>query len=464
MRTYQTADTIAAIATPPGSGGIAILRVSGSNAEAILRAIFRRPGGETAASSDWESHRLYYGYVYNRGETIDEAMAVLMRSPRSYTREDVAELHVHGGAETARRALEAALAQGARVAEPGEFTRRAFESGRIDLAQAEATMRLIGASGEAAARSALRALAGGPSRFVKDAQSRLIELLARLGAAIDFPDEIEESGVSREIAAHIALLRRSLERECDPRAGRVLDEGLDIAIVGAPNAGKSSLLNALLNEERAIVHASPGTTRDVLTARLDISGLRVNLSDTAGLRETSDPVEMIGVTRAKARMDRADLTLLVIDASEPFSVDIQCAAASLPVGRRAVILNKSDLPARINPQEIAALAPDAACLSVSAATGDGLERVRELIAKFARALPLESASLTGARHVEAARRAAASLAEAEACLLDSSMGGAAIDLATVDLNAALRALCEITGETADEAVIDAVFANFCVGK
>ncbi|MDR0397151.1 MAG: tRNA uridine-5-carboxymethylaminomethyl(34) synthesis GTPase MnmE [Oscillospiraceae bacterium] len=443
-------DTIAAFATPPGIGGVAVLRVSGPDAERILRAAFGKR---------MISHRLTHGALIDpeTGEAIDECMAVLMRAPRSFTREDVAEIHCHGGVAVMDRALRVVIRQGARPAEPGEFTRRAFENGRIDLAQAEAVMRLIGARGEAAARAALRQMRGGVSRFVKEAAAELVDMLAGIEAAIDFPDEVEEWETAARIADLTGKLAHKLEEASDPRAGRVLDDGLDVAITGPPNAGKSSLLNALLAEDRAIVHESPGTTRDVLFAEAQVAGMRVRLSDAAGLRDTDDPVESIGVSRARERLDQADLVIMVVDASVP-EVPILPRVAR---DRLIIALNKNDLRAALDGSMLGAGSP---CLSVSAATGDGLDALRSLIAERAAALAPESAILTGARHAGAALNAARSLRDARASLLDESLRGAALDLAAIDLKDALRELSLVTGEDASESVVNRVFSTFCVGK
>ncbi|MDR1599475.1 MAG: tRNA uridine-5-carboxymethylaminomethyl(34) synthesis GTPase MnmE [Oscillospiraceae bacterium] len=443
-------DTIAAFATPPGIGGVAVLRVSGPDAGRILRAVFSR---------DTPGRRLTYGRLVDpmSGETVDECMAVLMRAPRTLTREDVAEIHCHGGPAVMERALRVVIRQGARPAEPGEFTRRAFENGRIDLAQAEAVTRLVGARGEAAARAALRQLDGGASRFVRDVSGGLVSMLAGIEAAIDFPDEVEEQETAARIADLSEELAHKLEASSDQRAGRVLDDGLDVVIAGPPNAGKSSLLNALLSEDRAIVHESPGTTRDVLSAETTVSGMRVRLSDTAGLRGTEDPVEAIGVERALARIDHADLVLMVVDASIPMVWQMP----EIPPERLAILQNKSDLAVFADKSFFDI---DRIGLRVSAKTGEGLDAVRALIAERADALAPESAILTGARHARSALAAARSMREAAASLRDGKLGGAALDLAAIDLREALRELSLVTGEDASKSVIDQVFSKFCVGK
>ena len=441
-------DTIAAIATPPGTGGVAIVRISGPEAEKTLRSAFRRGDKKT----EWKSHEFVYGHIVRGGETVDEGMAVLMRAPRSYTREDVAELHCHGGETVTRMTLEAALAAGARPAQPGEFTRRAFENGRVDLAQAEAVMRLIGAQGEAAARQARRQMDGAVSRGVEKARQKLLDMLAEIAACTDFPDEIEEAPTAAKLLDEAKTLSGALRAACDPRSARVLETGFNVVIAGRPNVGKSSLLNALLGEERAIVTSEAGTTRDAVRGAMELAGVRVNLTDTAGLREADSEAEKIGVKRAKKAVANADLALVVLDASQPLTEEDRETLAETESVNRWILLNKTDLPA-------AARLP-AADMTISAQTGEGVETLRERLREEAKKAQGGGALLTQARHIDAAQRAAESL-DAMCRTLES---GTPLDFAAVDATDALRALGEITGEDAAETVVDAVFANFCVGK
>ncbi len=458
-------DTIVAIATPPGQGGIAIVRISGPAAQRVLARLFRARGGKPAEA--WESHRLMLGEVIsapddsNRPpENIDEAMAVLMRAPRSYTREDVAEIHCHGGAWTAREVLRLAVAAGARVAEPGEFTRRAFENGRLDLAQAEAVMALIGAQGERSARAALRQMQGGVSRRVQAALAEITRLLSGVEAALDFPDEVDAQETAAGLREGAAALAAELRAACDARGGKLLREGLDVVIAGRPNVGKSTLLNALLGEERAIVTDLPGTTRDTLTERILLGGLVVQLTDTAGLREAGDAVEAIGVSRAQAALRRADLRLIVLDASSPLEDSDRALLADAGAQPCIVALNKGDLPPRITRSDLLALAPKARILEMTARTGEGIPALLDALRAFAALPDAQDAPLTQQRHIEAATRAADAL-ESACAALDAGMPP---DLASIDLHRAAECLSSITGADAREEVIDAVFANFCVGK
>lgn len=441
-------DTIAAIATPPGTGGVAIVRVSGPDAAGVLCRAFRRADRKT----EWKSHEFVFGHIVRGEETVDEGMAVLMRAPRSYTREDVAELHCHGGETVTRMTLEAALAAGARPAEPGEFTRRAFENGRVDLAQAEAVMRLIGAQGEAAARQARRQMDGAVSRGVEKARQALLAMLSEIAACTDFPDEIEEAPTAAKLLEEAKALSGALRAACDPRSARVLEMGLNVVIAGRPNVGKSSLLNALLGEERAIVTSEAGTTRDTVRGAMELAGVRVNLTDTAGIRHADSEAEKIGVRRAREAVESADLTLVVLDASGPLAPEDEETLAGTENVRRWIVLNKTDLPQ-------AAGLPKADIV-VSAQTGEGVDALRERLGEEAKRAQGGGALLTQARHIDAAMRAADALDAMRATLEN----GMPLDFANVDALEALRALGEITGVDAAEDVVDAVFANFCVGK
>ena len=446
--------TIAAVATPPGAGGIAIIRVSGPEAEAILRGCFR----PYRAARRFQSHRLYYGWVVRDGEVIDEAMAVLMRAPNSYTREDVAELHCHGGRVAAERVLRRALELGAVPAEPGEFTKRAFLNGRIDLSRAEAVMEMIGAGGEAAARASARQLEGGVSTFVRGLSRRLTDALAAVEACTDFPDEVEEETAAAETEDEMRAIAVQLRKKADGRGARILREGASIVLAGPPNAGKSSLMNALLRRERAIVTAIPGTTRDVLTERVVLGGVAAELSDTAGLRHAGDAVERIGVARAQAAVDRADLVLVVLDGSVPPDAEAR-ALLHAEGAPRLICLNKADLGLS-HEAEARARASGLPVFPISALSGAGVEALADHLAERLKGMAGAEDALTVERHLRLARAAAEALERGA----DGIAAGYPLDAACVDLNEALRLLGEITGENAAEAVIDSVFAHFCVGK
>ena len=453
MNQLLSSDTIAAQATASGEGGVAIVRLSGSESEKILSRVFRAKSGKPLV------HRmLTFGYVMDGESVVDEAMAVLFRAPYSYTREDVAEIHCHGSDALVRRILLLLLRAGARMANPGEFTCRAFLNGRIDLTQAEAVMRMIRAGSERAMNAAIRQMEGGVSAFIRNAREEIVALLAEIAAAIDFPDEVEESETAQQVHARCSAIRTRLLASCDPRAGRIEDEGLRVVLCGRPNAGKSSLLNALIGGERAIVTDIPGTTRDTLTEAIQIDGLKVCLTDTAGLRETGDAVERIGVARAQKALDEADVRVLVLDGSCAIEEeDREAIGGLLP---HIVVLSKGDLPSVVSQEETQAQFPGAKVASVCAPEGEGLDELKVLIASFAPEDGAESSMLSQARHVQAAQRACVSLMDAMRAIEDEMP----LDVCAVDLSAALDCLGEITGETMSEQVISEVFARFCVGK
>lgn len=437
---------ICALATAPGEGGIAIVRASGAGAAAALEACF-----EPRRAGKLRSHRMMYGRVVDGdGTELDEVMAVFFAAPATYTREDMFEIQCHGGSVCARRVLRRLAELGARAAEPGEFTRRAFMNGRIDLSRAEAVMSLIGAHSEAAARASLRQLEGGVSGFVRRCADQLKELMALVEACTDFPEEVDEPDAARRVAEGICDLMAALRTRCDRRSARLIREGASIVLAGRPNVGKSSLMNALLQQERAIVTEIPGTTRDVLTERLWLGGILAELSDTAGQRQTSDPVERIGVDRAERAMEGADIVLLVLDASQPLT-DEDYALLDRLDDRCIVCMNKCDLPRRVE-------WPGA--LEVSAASGAGVEALLEQMRLRLCAAESGEDRMTEQRHLDLAQRALEALDRA----LEAIGADCPLDVTEIDLRAALGALSEITGEDASEEVIDRVFQNFCVGK
>ncbi len=451
------ADTIAALATPPGVGGVGIVRVSGPQAWAIAAALFTpaRPG-------PWRAAQMRYGQITDAtGAPIDEALAVVFRGPRSFTGEDVAELHCHGGPLPLSRTLERIYALGARAADPGEFTMRAFINGRIDLAQAEATLDVIEAQTSLGLKLALDQLQGGLSREVRAIREQLLYPLAYVTALTDFPeDDVPSEDLLPRLTAartQLATLLAGAER------GMIVRQGARAALVGRPNAGKSSLLNALLRSERAIVTAIPGTTRDTLEETANLGGVPVVLIDTAGITETADPVEQIGVARSRAALERADLVLLLIDGSQPLHhADSEIAA--LTWGRPTLLVQtKADLPMQADLTALAAAHPQlVAYVAVSAHTGAGLAALGATVARtLIGEVALSDAHLvTNPRHREALRQTAAAVDDALAGLRE----GRPVDLIAVDLNAAVAALGTITGETVEADLLNTIFSHFCIGK
>ena len=445
-------DTIAAISTAPGEGGIAIVRVSGPEARSVFLAAFQpaRPDAQV------RSHRLMYGTAVGAdGEALDEVMGVWMKAPNTYTREDVAEIHCHGGSACAARVLRRVLEAGARCAQPGEFTRRAYESGRIDLSRAEAVMQLVGAQGEAARRAAVGQMRGGVAAFVSGVVASIEDMLARIQAAVDFPDEVDEEAVASELVPELESLAGEIERRADPRRARVLREGASVVIAGLPNAGKSSLMNALLNCERAIVTDIPGTTRDVLSERMHIGGREVRLCDTAGIRESGDAIERMGVARAREELSCADVVLLLLDESRALTQGDR-ALLDEADARYILCLNKTDLPARLDESCLPPLEVKRIC----ARTGEGVEALVEAIGRRLRAGGDEETAFTVERQLRLAREAADCLRRCAEALLQ----GFSPDVIAPDLLNACRLLDGVTGRDASEEVISAVFAKFCVGK
>jgi len=448
-------DTIAGIATAMGEGGIAIVRISGDHAVSVFSEVFRA----SAHKPPYPDHLLMHGRIVEQNNrTVDEAMGVVMHAPHSYTREDVCELHTHGGYAAASLVMNLLTACGARPAEAGEFTRRAFMNGRIDLAQAEAVMGVIGARSAAALKSQEAMLAGGTSRYLRDIQTKLIRLIAGVEAYIDYPEEIEETEATHALESGLTDLTQTLHSITDERSARIVRQGLRVALCGSPNTGKSTLFNALLSEERAIVTDVPGTTRDVLEGSFSLNGFQVWLMDTAGIRASDDVVEQIGVQRAKQVIDTADVALLLIDATKPLNADEQqllCADRQCPC---AVLLNKEDKPPIITADDIAAVSSYTPVFSVSAKNGTGIKQILDYLAGFL-AQPRED-MLTHQRHMALAEQAADKLSQA----LCSLQSGVQLDLIAVDLREALWLLGRITGESVDDKLLDEIFASFCVGK
>ncbi|MBO2517770.1 MAG: tRNA uridine-5-carboxymethylaminomethyl(34) synthesis GTPase MnmE [Clostridiales bacterium] len=439
-------DTIAAPATATGNGGISIVRMSGDSSESILKRVFR-PSGHC----EYISNMLYYGHAVYEDEVLDECMAVIMRAPRSYTREDVCELHLHGGEQTVSSVMEALCKCGARPAEPGEFTKRAFLNGRIDLSRAEAVMSLISAQSKASARAALHQLDGKTGTFIKSVQNDILNLLSSIEAAIDYPDEIDEVETLDSVISECKRLINMILSSCDERSAKALESGLDVVICGCPNAGKSSLLNYLLEDDRAIVTAIPGTTRDIVKDYTVIGGIKVNLSDTAGIHETSDPVEMIGVDRAKKAAEKANLVLLLIDstnADAPDNISLKEMVSGVP---HIIVYSKTDLLENEN-----RVYDDG--IGISVKTGAGINTLKEKILSFAG--HFDEVAITSVRHTQLALKASDELENA----IQTAARAGSLDLCAIDLHCALDTISEITGDRVDEKLLDTIFSKFCVGK
>lgn len=436
-------DTIAATATPVG-GALAVLRVSGPAARQILAALF---------SGSIAPRRVGYGDLRFEGQLLDRATAVFYPGPASFTGEDMAEFIVHGGQAVVRRVLDAILHCGARPADAGEFTRRAFLNGKLDLTEAEAVMDLISAQSLRAAESAAEQLAGSVSRRVNAILDPLVDALAGLNAAIDYPDELEEDVVCalpRTLADAAAAIAALTE---DALRARVLREGARVVLAGPPNAGKSALYNALLGEDRAIVTEHAGTTRDLLPAQTQFQGLPVTLIDTAGLGEADDPIEAIGMGRAQDALAQADLVLLTFDASAPLDTQDAALLEATRDRPRLIVLNKTDLPPVLSPAQFED--QPGGVLYVSALLHQGLEELKQAAAELI--LPQEHPALvTNARHIQALEQAQAALQSAQAAREP--------DCIATDLTEAVEHLAGITGRSAAAETMDRIFERFCVGK
>jgi tRNA modification GTPase len=452
-------DTIAAISTPPGEGGIGIVRVSGPDAPMLAAQLIRLPG-----SGGLQSHRFSYGELIDpaTGDTLDEVMAVLMRAPRSYTREDLLEIQCHGGSLLVQRLLDVVLRWGARLAEPGEFTKRAFLNGRIDLVQAEAVIDIIRGKSDAALSLAQHQREGRLSLQLGDIRSTLVTARALVEAHIDFPEEDIDVASLERIQNSVTGARDEVSRLLDGfSTGKVLREGVSVLIAGKPNVGKSSLLNTLLKEKRAIVTAIPGTTRDLIEEIVTIKGLPVRLMDTAGIRESSDLVEQEGVRLARERLTMADLTLLVLDGSRPCDDDDLMILGDLAGRPCIVVRNKSDLPqVPADPLSFEPLAD----LTISTHTGEGIDRLLDTIHRiFIKGAAIDSreyVALSRTRHHDALQECRSRLD----LFLKNVSSGAELELLAIDLRDALSALGTVTGETTPDEILDVIFSSFCIGK
>ncbi|HBT48155.1 MAG TPA: tRNA uridine-5-carboxymethylaminomethyl(34) synthesis GTPase MnmE [Peptococcaceae bacterium] len=456
-------DTIAAIATPPGEGGIGIIRISGPEALSIGRGIFRPRKGPPLGTG--ESHRMRLGVAVDpkTGEILDEVLAVAMKGPRSYTAEDVVEIHCHGGPLACARVLQAVLRAGARLAEPGEFTRRAFLNGRLDLAQAEAIISIIRARSRMGLAAAVSQLQGGLSRRVRELREEITGVLAAVEASLDFPEEVEEvdSGDKERLEGVREGIRELLATW---EEGRLVSQGIKIALVGRPNVGKSSLLNSLLQEDRAIVSDIPGTTRDTISEAMQLGGFPCQLIDTAGMREAADGLERLGIARSRAAAAAADVVLLVIDLTAGVTGEDEELLAELGDKPLVVVANKADAVEAVDEEGLRRFAGGRPLVVVSAKEAWGLEAlsraVRDLVLGGRVLRSTDEPLLLRERHREALEKAMVSLEEA----LRAWEEGLPLDVVSIDLRGAWEALGEITGETAREDLLDRIFSEFCLGK
>ncbi len=458
----EQSGTIAAIATAVSSSGIGIVRISGEEALAVLSRIFY-PAKKERNVMELPSHTVTYGHIYDGETMIDEVLVIYMRHPHSYTAEDTVEIDCHGGVYVVKRVLETVLKHGARPAEAGEFTKRAFLNGRIDLSQAEAVMELIESKNEYAMKSSLKQIGGALSEKIKELRKKLIYEIAFIESALDDPEHISLDGYSdrlagtvRELKEEVAELLRSADN------GRLISEGIKTVILGRPNAGKSSVLNLLLGEERAIVTDVAGTTRDTLEEHLNLNGISLNLMDTAGIRKTEDLVEKIGVDRAVEHAKDADLILYVVDSSEPLSAEDEAIISMIREKQAIVLLNKSDLEQKITAEDLWDRTGKQVIL-FSAKERIGLSELSEAISKmfFSGEVQFhDEIYLNSARQKDALRRAEESL-EKVGESIENQMPE---DFYSIDLMDAYEALGSVIGESVEEDLVNEIFSKFCMGK
>lgn len=455
-------DTIAAISTAMSSGGIGIIRISGEDSFSIIEKIFHFKNSEKRIS-DQPSYTIHYGYIYDGGKLLDEVIVLLMRAPHSYTAEDTVEIDCHGGILILRRILETVIKNGARPAEPGEFTKRAFLNGRIDLSQAEAVMDLIQAKSQLALQSSVSQLKGSIRKMIESFRKRILYETAFLESALDDPEHISLDGYSDKLLKTLEQLITEISQLLNTfDNGKILREGIKTVILGKPNAGKSSLMNALLGEERAIVTEIAGTTRDILEEQLHLDGIYLNVMDTAGIRHTQDIVEQIGVNRAREQAESADLILYVVDSSCILDESDREILDLLKNRKAIVLLNKSDLTSVVTENMIRDQTQHP-IVTMSAKSGQGLKELEEIIKKlfFQGSISFDDELvITNVRHKTALEKARKSLL----MVRDSIYTGMPEDLYTIDLMEAYISLGSVLGEDIGEDLIQEIFSHFCIGK
>jgi tRNA modification GTPase len=452
-------DTICAVSTPPGEGGIGLIRISGTDAITIAASVFRPHNNNLFRSA--ATHTVHYGHIIDpvAGQIIDETLVTIMRAPATYTREDIVEINCHGGMMPLARTMSLLLAAGARLAEPGEFTKRAFLNGRIDLTQAEAVMDIISSKTDIAHRAANEQLLGDLSRGITELRDKLISLLASIEACIDFPEEDIETETGRSLQSEVSQVLAQVDDLLSSCAyGKILREGFATAIVGRPNVGKSSLLNAFLKQDRAIVTEIPGTTRDVLEEYVNVLGIPLRILDTAGIRHTHDTVEQEGVRRSLNAIESADLILLVLDGSQPLTDEDARVVGEIRKKNAIAVVNKSDLPRQLGMLDWPKMQIDVSCR-----TRAGFEDLRRAIADMVRsgaAAPREHAWAVNQRHKNALEQTKASMEKA----LASIRADLSPEFVAVDMRDALDYLGVIIGATYTDDILDRIFSEFCIGK
>ena len=457
-------DTIAAIATAYGEGGIGIIRLSGEESKPILDRIFKAKGNEYKESI--VNKRLYYGHIVDpeNGQVVDEVLVSYMKAPSTYTAEDVVEIYCHGSIVALRKTLTLALRSGARPAEKGEFTKRAFLNGRLDLSQAEAVIDIVRAKTDKTFEVALSQMEGALSQQVKEIRQALMDLLVDITVNLDYPDEDIEIMTYQKLTESTSSIGDMIDKLLSTAGtGRIIRDGLAVAIIGKPNVGKSSLMNALLREARAIVTEIPGTTRDTIEEVISIRDIPVKLTDTAGIRETEDQIERIGIEKSKESFNRADLILFIVDGSSPLSGEDREIMGTIGGRKVIVLVNKTDLGLRIEEDEIRAALPQGSIIRAAVKKNTGIEELETEIESMVYGGQLrqeESLLVTNARHMELLERAGEAIGEARQMAENSE----ALDFIEVDVRRCYELLGEIIGESVTEDILEQVFARFCLGK
>ncbi|QDI91643.1 tRNA uridine-5-carboxymethylaminomethyl(34) synthesis GTPase MnmE [Salicibibacter halophilus] len=455
-------DTIAAISTPPGEGAIAIIRISGDDSVAIAERMYR--GNQNLR--DVDSHTIHYGHLVQpaTNETVEEVMVTVLRAPKTFTRDDIIEINVHGGVVSADRVLQLVLTEGARLAEPGEFTKRAFLNGRIDLSQAEGVMDMIRAKTDRAMNVAMKQVEGRLARQIKTLRSELLEAIAHVEVNIDYPEYDAESVTLKRLEKQITAVQTEIDQLlATAHQGKILREGLATAIIGRPNVGKSSLMNALVQDNRAIVTEIPGTTRDVLEEYVNVKGVPLRLIDTAGIRETEDVVEKIGVERSRQALSDAELIVLVLNANETLTEEDKALFATIEDFNAIVVLNKTDLKKEIDESEARDLVGDRPLVTTSLLKEEGIEDLEAAISHLFFDEGVEGTEInyvSNTRHIALLNQAKATINEA----LDAAQADMPVDMVQIDVKRAWEHLGEIVGETAPDQLIDQLFSQFCLGK
>lgn len=462
MDANMKSETIAAIATGLSNAGISIIRISGYDALAVIDKIYKPKAGNKKLSEQ-KSHTMHYGFIVDDGQIIDEVMVAIMKAPKSYTREDTVEIDCHGGIVVTRRILEAVLKHGARIAEPGEFTKRAFLNGRIDLSQAEAVCDIIQAKNELALKNSLNQLQGKLHELIKNLRERILKDIAFIEAALDDPEHISLEGFQEELLDHILEEDKTIDRLIqESKNGRIIKEGIQTVIVGKPNAGKSSLLNTLVGEERAIVTDIAGTTRDTLEETINLNGIVLHIIDTAGIRETKDVIEKMGVDKALRYTEDADLVVFVMDSSTELDENDEAILQLIKNKKAILLLNKSDLEPKVTVNDIKAKTEHPVInISVKENTGidEFVQTVKDMF--FGGELSFnEDIYITNERQKEAFIEASESLKLVEQSIKD----GMPEDFYSIDLMNAYEALGRIIGENVEEDLVNMIFNEFCMGK